>query len=564
MLERKHIPDSSPRALPLRRAALSAVLATVCCAAAQAETARGTVYEDANGNGVRDAGEAGLPGVRVSDGVGFAITDADGRYELNIDDEAIVFVIKPNGFRTAVSADNLPRFYYIHQPNGSPEGLRYAGLEPTGPLPDAVDFGLTRQAETDAFEALLFADTQPQTEKELDYIRDDVISELIGTDAKFGMTMGDIAFDDLAILPRLNAIIGQLGIPWYNVPGNHELNLFAENDRYSLETFKRIYGPPYYSFNYGGVHFVVLDNIEYKGGGESDPGDVRKSGGYVAKLGRAQLKWLQRDLDAVPKDTLVFLAMHAPLETYVGEAPGITTQDRRELFKLLSGRPNLYSVAGHTHTTEHLYFDKDDGFRGPGEFHHHVLSAVSGSWWSGPFDDRGIPTTWQRDGSPNGYHVLEVNGTQASVRFKAASEPADYQMRIMYDVHHAGLRPDGLRDYRHGELFDGRMGLSQVPQAGVLVNLFDGGPKSVVRFSVAGSEMQTMKHVERIDPQTAELFARNAKTKKSWVNAMPSSHLWEADLPDDLPTGVHTLTVEAVDEFGRTHHGHSILEITGD
>ena len=50
------------------------------------------------------------------------------------------------------------------------------------------------------------------------------------------------------------------------------------------------------------------------------------------------------------------------------------------------------------------------------------------------------------------------------------------------------------------------------------------------------------------------MWARDAKTKKSFVNVAPSSHLWEADLPDDLGVGVHTLSVRAVDEFGRTHH----------
>ena len=72
---------------------------------------------------------------------------------------------------------------------------------------------------------------------------------------------------------------------------------------------------------------------------------------------------------------------------------------------------------------------------------------------------------------------------------------------------------------------------------------------------------QPMSRVVRVDPHTNELLIRNAATKKSWVNAIPSSHLFAADLPDDLGPGTYTVTVRAVDEFGRTHHGHRVLEI---
>jgi hypothetical protein len=69
--------------------------------------------------------------------------------------------------------------------------------------------------------------------------------------------------------------------------------------------------------------------------------------------------------------------------------------------------------------------------------------------------------------------------------------------------------------------------------------------------------------VMRPDPYMLEVFARNADTKKSWLSATPSSHIWAADVPDDLVMGVYTLSVRAVDEFGRSHHGHRIMEITG-
>ena len=540
-----------------------AVMCLALSVPAGADTARGKVFEDLNGNGKLDAGEPGIGGVRVSDGVDVVVSDEQGAYRIDIADEAIVFITKPRDYATPVNDDQLPQFYYIHQPNGSPAGMRYIGIEPTGPLPDAINFPLQAREEPTQFEVILLADTQPQTDAEVDFIRDDVVAELIGTNARFGMTMGDITFDDMSVFPRLNAIIGQIGIPWYNVPGNHELNLDAANDRYSLETFKRYFGPPYYAFEYGEALFVVLDNIEYQGNGETDPGDVRGNGGYIANFGKRQLAWLEKELIHVSRDTLIFIGMHSPLETYVADTPGVTTADRRDLFKLLSGRPNLYAVAGHTHTTEHLYFDRDDGFQGPGEFHHHVLSTVSGSWWSGPFDVRGIPTTDQRDGTPNGYHILAVDGTDLVIRYKAAGYSEDFQLRILFDVAHHGLSADGMRDFRAGELFDGRFNVDQVPAAEVVVNLFDGGPKSVVEFRIDDGPYAPMQRVLRADPYMVEVFARNEATKKSWLQASPSSHIFTADLPDDLEAGVYTLSVRARDEFGQEHHGHTILEITG-
>ena len=39
----------------------------------------------------------------------------------------------------------------------------------------------------------------------------------------------------------------------------------APSAKYSRETFKRTYGPSYYAFEYGGVLFLMLDNINYLG-----------------------------------------------------------------------------------------------------------------------------------------------------------------------------------------------------------------------------------------------------------------------------------------------------------
>jgi len=525
---------------------------------ALAANATGQVFLDSNKNGSLDAGERGIAGVRVSNGLDVVTTNDEGRYTLPVDEQSIIFITKPRDYAIPVNAHMLPQFYYIHQPAGSPAGMRYDGIAPTGPLPKQIDFPLIERQESAQFEAILFADPQPQTQRELDYIRDDVVAELIDTQAAFGMTLGDILYDDLSMFPRYNALIAQIGIPWYNVPGNHELNFEADSDEHSLETFKKFFGPPYYAFEYADALFVVLDNIDYQGNGKADPGDVRGDGGYEARISKRQLRWLEKELEFVDKDRLVFVATHAPLGS---EVTSSATDNRRGLFQLLSGRPNLYSVAGHTHTNNHLYFGEEDGFDGPGTFHHHVLATVSGSWWSGPFDERGIAISDQRDGTPNGYHILEVDSTDLVVRYKGAGKPADQQMRIRFDVTHHQLEANGMRDFRAGQLLDGRMSQDELAAASIMVNLFDGGPKSQVSYRVNDGVYRPLERNLRKDPYMLEQFVRHASDKKSFVQATVSTHLFEADLDADLPPGVHTVTVRAADEFGRIHHGHAILEI---
>jgi len=66
------------------------------------------VFHDRNRNGVRDAGEPGVPNVLVSNQREVVKTDAQGRYRLPVDDDTVLFVIKPRGWALPVSDDNVP------------------------------------------------------------------------------------------------------------------------------------------------------------------------------------------------------------------------------------------------------------------------------------------------------------------------------------------------------------------------------------------------------------------------------------------------------------------------
>lgn len=128
--------------------------------AAYTGTATGVVFDDLDQDNEHDEGEPGVPDVSVSNGREVVRTDAAGRYSVGVTDETILFITKPSGYMVPVDDVQLPQFYYVHYPNGTPLDLRYGGIEPTGPLPESVDFPLRARAESDQFEALVFADPQ--------------------------------------------------------------------------------------------------------------------------------------------------------------------------------------------------------------------------------------------------------------------------------------------------------------------------------------------------------------------------------------------------------------------
>ena len=209
----------------------------------------GVVFEDANDNSTRDDGEKGISGVLVSNQYNVVKTNRKGRYKIPLHGEnATIFVIKPAAYDLPGDEEMKPRFYYVHRPEGSPE-LRHEGLMPTGPLPASVDFPLLKTGKKkNKFDVIVFSDPQPRSNREIDYVRDDVVTELVGTDAAFGITLGDIMYDDLALYNRYNNVVAAAWIPFFNVPGNHDMNFDAEDDRFALETFRRHFGPTYYAF----------------------------------------------------------------------------------------------------------------------------------------------------------------------------------------------------------------------------------------------------------------------------------------------------------------------------
>ncbi len=487
------------------------------------QTASGIVYEDLNGNRKRDDGEPGIAAVKVSNGIDIVTTDDQGRYSLSVSNDTIVFVIKPRGWMTPVNALKLPQFFYIHKPKGSPQS-KYPGVVPTGPLPDSVDFPLTRQQEPDQFRALLFGDTQPRNVKEVEYMAHDVIDQVVAEKAhgaSLGVTLGDVVFDDLSVFEPHNQAIALIGLPWYNVIGNHDMNLDAPNDKLSDETFERHFGPAYYSFDYGTVHFLVLDDVTWHGATGKAPGK------FTGGLGTEQMKFIKNDLSSIPKDQLVVLMMHIPL---------VDVEDRHSLYRLIEERPFALSISAHTHFLRHHFIHKEDGYNGREPHHHFVNVTVCGSWWRGATDELGIPHATMSDGGPNGYSIISFDGAKYDIQFRAARRASDYQMNIH---------------------LPSEVTTAEALGTAVIVNVFNGSKKSTARFRVLpdGNWIE-MQQVEGIDPYYAKL--KHAESSDTPPNGIPlpaaskTDHLWRALLPAGLTVGSYHIEVEATDASGKS------------
>jgi len=433
-------------------------------------------------------------------------------------------------------------------------------LPPTGPIPASVDFPLRRQDEPEAFNAVMVSDPQPETGAEVDFVREDLIEALAGVDAKFGLTAGDIMFDDLSLYPRSNAIMGTIGLAWWNIGGNHDLNFEAPDRKYSRETFKRVYGPNYYAFFYAKTLFLMLDDVDYLG---FDPHKAGGGGRYEGRLDEKQLAFIRNVLAHTPDDTLIFVVMHIPIRTFLDNEPYQNLQDREAFFALFEGRRHIASFAGHTHTTEHHYFDGSDGWKGAAPLHQHILTTLSGSWWSGPSDHRGVPSADSRDGTPNGFHILSVDGLNYTTRFVPAKEPNGRQMRLSILSRFHGIGKDADRDFRQVRLLGSPVPRAALSASTLIANVFDGGEKTKVKLVIGDRAPIEMIRTARPDPFVEEVFARNEATRKAWARADISSHIWTARLPGDLAPGTYPVVVEALGEYGQRLTGRLALEVTG-
>jgi hypothetical protein len=441
-------------------------------------------------------GGRGLGAVSVTDGFDVVGTDSDGTFELVARNHGgFVSVSVPRGYGIPTSTRGTAEFY-----------------RPIVPGPDGAmdtEFALLPLAGSDDRHAtLLLPDIQTEFPFEMERFHSECVPDLLRTVSELGdlpvtgISCGDIMFDDLGLYPEYERGIGQVGIPFFQCVGNHDLDLVDGPDEASTRTFTARFGPRYYSFDRGEIHYVVLDDVLWHGAG------------YIGYLGYEQLHWLESDLARVEPGATVVVATHIPVQgsRYLrdGErSPGVSVSinNRAILYRLLEPF-EAHVVAGHTHENDHIWADG---------IHEHVSGTVCGAWWSGDICG---------DGTPNGYSIYEAVGSELRWRYKATGALSGHQMR---------LYPRGSDPRAPGE---------------IVANVWDADEEWVVTWFEGGDRRGGMSRRVGIDPRARlKHTGSDLPEHRSWVEPYPTRHLFYAPVdPDHGP-----IRVEAVDRFGRTY-----------
>lgn len=251
----------------------------------------GTVFEDLNSNGVQDGDERGLPDVRVSDGESVLKTASNGgfRFQIRFDENPhhrFVVMTRPTGFRAT-------RQFFSRIPFDSPR-VEYS-----------VDFGLIRDpaSEQHEFWFMTASDSQFTSIEQMiptakDYAQITSAPAIPGIgQAAFLVTAGDLTMNGTQYeWDMYDHIRGSSKIPVYEGFGGHDGNCL---DPRCTVSFEQRIGPPYYAWDYGGVHFIQL---------------VSETGYLRTPARERQSDWLRADLESLLPNTPVIAVSHYPLD----------------------------------------------------------------------------------------------------------------------------------------------------------------------------------------------------------------------------------------------------------
>ena len=311
--------------------------------AAQAVT--GYVYEDRNKNGTKENNEPGIKGVTVSNQQSVVVTNENGMYTIPGKGFGIIFISMPDGYTTKT-------FWQ----NATTTSLHFALTKKSSP----ATFQFIHASDTHISEASIgrmdkFRAVADSVNPDLVLITGDLVKDALRVNEKEATRLYQLFASESA----------KLKSSLWLAPGNHEifgierhLSLVSpKNPLYGRNMYRHFFGPDYYSFNYGGVHFIALNSLEFE--------DLW----YYGRIDSVQIEWLKNDLAVISKSMPIVAFQHVPfysggmsMENFTEEGPGRSLEREHgvvqfrhvvsnadEIMTIFKPYNYILSLAGHYH-----------------------------------------------------------------------------------------------------------------------------------------------------------------------------------------------------------------------
>lgn len=373
--------------------------------------------------GIVSSAGVGVENVVVSDGAEVTVTNEKGIYQLKSAKKwGYVFISVPSGYEVP-SVGVLPQFH--------------RALKNSADVVERADFKLEKVDGQDSYKIFMLGDMHLANRTgdlgQFAQFTSDLTDYMTRHKGEkmYALTLGDMTWDlywysNSYYFPQyLNTVNSQIkNLQIFHTMGNHDNDFQTRSDYDAAVKYVDQICPTYYSFNIGKVHYVVMDDID------CSSYDGSTSRNYVKSLSAEQLDWLAKDLSYVAKTTPVVVAMHAQVfyPTTSGFKIDHDTVNTLRLFDILDGYTVRF-VTGHTHKLFNVTPDAPivDGHN----FREYNSGSVCASWWWSGNLTPGIHIG--TDGTPGGYGIWDVTGTDFQCLYKSTGWPEEYQFRS-YDL----------------------------------------------------------------------------------------------------------------------------------
>jgi len=270
--------------------------------------------------------------------------------------------------------------------------------------------GCNKKSKQDSFSFAFITDIHLQPERNAVQGFLKAIDTINYLNPDFVLTGGDLISDAMgqtygradSLYNLYQETVKALKMPVYNTIGNHDIYGISsrsgadpKHPEYGEKMFENRIGKSYYSFDYKGWKFMILNSIE-----------ATRWDRYLGLIDKKQIDWIKTELQKTDTETPIIISTHIPFITaftqkYIGNVIANDSSrviiNGKDVIDLYEGYNLKLVLQGHLHTEEDIFIDG---------IHFITGGSICAGWWRGP-----------RKGFEEGFLIIKVKGNEFEWKF---------------------------------------------------------------------------------------------------------------------------------------------------